>query len=806
MVKRIVFALFFYFPAMNIMAQNMVNQKVLLPNGWSLTPAGSPLSLGGDLPLNMDISHSGKYLVVTNNGQSDQSIQLIDAKSQKLLFTKIIPKSWLGIKFSKNEKYIYASGGNDNCIWKYAIRGDTLALADSIGLGKKWPVKISPTGVELDDNKYILYVVTKENNSLYAIDLKTKKITKQIRLSAEAYTCLLSANGKYLYISLWGGAKVLVYDTKTEKLTDSFAVGRNPNDICISRNNKYLYVANSLDNSVSVIDLEKKKVVETLNAALYPNAPQGSTTNSVALSEDDKTLYIANADNNCLAVFDMGTPGASKSKGFIPVGWYPTCVRLFGHTLYVANGKGFTSLPNPKGPQPVRKGIQSTYKRGEKKNVQYIGSLFKGSISIIAEPDAAMLSEYSRKAYENTQYTKEKEMNAEGEAGNPIPMKTGGGSPIKHVFYIIKENRTYDQVLADMHGGNGDTNLLLFGEKITPNQHAVAKQFVLLDNFYVDAEVSADGHNWSMAAYANDYVEKTWPTHYGGRGGTFDYQGTRKIAYPRDGFIWDYAMRAGVTIRNYGEFLEDSTIPPLPNLANHTCKRYPGWNLDIQDIYREKIWEHDFDSLQSINAVAQLNIVYFPNDHTSGLRKGALTPFAQVADNDEAVGRFIDHLSKSPLWENSVVFILEDDAQNGPDHVDAHRSPAYIAGGYVKRGYVDHSMYSTSGMLRTMELILGLPPMSQYDAAATPMYKCFSAKRDTTSYMHIEPKTDLDAKNTAMNKLSKESGAFDLSEADKVPDFKLNEVLWKAIKGENTVVPAPQRAAFVKTQPKKDDD
>jgi phospholipase C len=400
---------------------------------------------------------------------------------------------------------------------------------------------------------------------------------------------------------------------------------------------------------------------------------------------------------------------------------------------------------------------------------------------------------------------KEKEMTADGKSGNPIPMKVGDPSPIRHVFYILKENRTYDQVLGDDPRGNGDTSLCLFPKNITPNEHVLAAEFVLLDNFYVDAEVSADGHNWSMAAYANDYIEKTWPTNYGGRGGNYDYSGNRRIAFPKNGFIWDNCVRHNITLRNYGEFADEGP-PPLRQLANHTCASYPGWNLDILDTLREKIWEKDFDSLLAAHELPQLNIVYFPNDHTSGLKKGAYSPFAAVADNDLALGKFIDHLSHSPAWKESVVFVLEDDAQNGPDHVDAHRSIAFVAGAYVKRGLVDHTMYSTASTLRTLELVLGLPPMSQYDASAESMWRCFSDSADMRAFTARVANVDLSQRNIAYIHLMEQSEHFDLTRADNVPDREFNRLLWEAIKGGGVALPPITRGAFVRTADWSNDD
>lgn len=781
-------------------SRQLPGKRVVLPNGWSLTPVGRTLQLG-DLPLNIAVSPSKKYIAVTNNGQSTQSIQLIDANQERLLDEVVIPKSWFGLAFSADEQSLYASGGNDNWILRYSLEGKKLRVTDTFKLGLPWPKeKICPTGLTLDDAAHRLYVVTKENNSLYVIDLLSKRVVKKIELGAEAYTCLLSPDKNQLYISLWGGDKVISYDTKAGKLTKEIPTGSRPNEMVLSRNGRYLFVANGNDNSCSVIDLKLGKPVETIATSLYPDAPAGSTSNSLALSADEKTLFIANADNNCLAVFDVTQPGNSHSKGFIPTGWYPTSVRVIGRRLFVANGKGFTSMANPKGPNPISKKDESSRHQGNARKdmpVQYIGGLFKGTLSIFEVPDKKLLATYSQAVYRNTPYNKQKETETAGEPGNPIPSKLGQPSPIKYVFYIIKENRTYDQVLGDVKEGNGDSSLCIFGQRITPNQHALVKEFVLLDNFYVDAEVSADGHNWSTAAYANDYVEKTWPTSYGGRGGSYDYEGSRPIAYPKKGFIWDYCQRAGVSYRTYGEFSEKGKAS-IPVLKGHVSPHYPGFDLSFKDIDREKIWEQEFDSLVAANALPQFNSIRFGNDHTSGLRKGAYSPFAAVADNDLAVGRFVEHLSHSPVWKQSAVFILEDDAQNGADHVDAHRSTAYLISPYVKRKTVNHTMYSTSGLLRTIELILGLPPMSQYDAAANPMWECFTAQPDLTPFTAKPANVNLEERNVVWNESARRSEKFNLTKEDSAPDLELNEVIWKAVKGEQAVMPPPRRSAFVK--------
>ena len=778
----------------------LAQKRIMLPNGWSITPVGQQVQLG-DLPLNLVVSNNRKLMAVTNNGQSTHSIELIEAASGKKLDSIVIPKAWYGLAFGDDDQSLYVSAGHDNQVNRYSIKGNKLALSDQFVLGKPWPEQIGTAGLDVDEkvNKK-LFVVTKEGKSLFVFDLASKKLLNKVLLGAEAYSCMLSQDKNTLYISLWGDKKVLVYDVKAEKIVSAIPVGDHPNELLLTKNGGLLYVANSQDNSISVIDTKSNAVVETLSATLYPSSPSGSTSNGIALSEDEKMLYVANADNNCIAVFDVTERSKSKSKGFIPVGWYPTNIKVVADNIYVTNGKGLSSYANPNGPNPVNKKQVVLSHLGDSTkpaSVEYIGSLFKGTLSIIKKPSAEQLAIYSKAVYQNTPYSKSKELNAEGQAGNPVPMKVGSASPIKYVFYIIKENRTYDQVLSDVKGGNGDTSLLLFGEHVTPNQHKIVKDFVLLDNFYVDAEVSADGHNWSMGAYANDYVEKNWPASYGNKGGTHGTSGTLKIGNNKDGFIWDLCAKNNVSYRSYGEFVADDfgTKPRLESLKGHAASFTP-YGLKTMDTIRFHQWKTDFDALVTANNLPRFSTIRLGNDHTEGMRADRPTPYAHVADNDLAVGMLIDHLSKSPVWKESVVFILEDDAQNGPDHVDAHRSTAYVVGPYVKRKFVDHTMYTTSGMLRTMELILGLPPMTQFDAAATPMWRCFTNKPDFTPFNHLKSNINLGETNPGKTIAARLSEKFDWSTEDRVPDLILNEILWQGLKGKPA--PSPVRAAFIK--------
>lgn len=782
--------------------------KILLPNGWSLTPIGKSLPLG-DLPLNIQLSHSKKLLAVTNNGQSTQTIQLIDIAAERVTDEVEIAKSWYGLQFSADDKMLYASGGNDNKIVCYPVVGQRLGKPDSISLGKPMTEPVSPAGIAVDSKGKFLYTVTKENNTLYVVDLPAHKIAKKAPLKAEGYACILSKDEKTLYISVWGGDEVAFYDIASGSIKASVKTESHPNELLLDKKGRYLYVANANSNSVSIIDVQAQKPVEVISATLYATGLIGSTTNALAISEDGKTLYVANADNNCLAVFDISQPGKSFNRGFIPTGWYPTSLKVAGNKIYVANGKGFSSLANPNMTQPVSKadGVGMHVGPSNKTRTEYIGSLFKGTLSIIQTPNQKQLASYSKQVYENMPLNKNQHITSGVAANNPVPVAKEIQSPIKHVFYVIKENRTYDQVFGDIAKGNGDTSLCIFPERITPNQHALANEFVLLDNFYVDAEVSADGHNWSMAAYATDFVEKLWPTQYGSRGAS-QFVGERKIAHPKDGFIWDYCERNGVSYRTYGEFVSGKMKPFLKSLAGHYCPDFIPFNTDIRDFDRFEAWKKDFDSLVAINQVPQFNTLRMGEDHTSGQKAGAFTPIAAVASNDLAVGKLIEHISHSPIWKESAIFILEDDAQNGPDHVDAHRSIAFVISPYTKRKEVVSTMYSTTGMLRTMELILGLPPMSQHDAAALPMYDCFTATPDFTAFTHLPANVDLYARNGGQTVSAKKSKDFDLTKEDAVPDLLLNEVIWKSVKGEDSEMPAPRRSAFVRLikADKEDDD
>ncbi len=771
--------------------------RVLLPNGWKLSPAGKELPLG-DLPLNFDVSPDGRYAIVTNNGEGTQTISVIDIPGWRVNQSLTVDKSWLGITFYDQGRSFALSGGNNNAVYLFGFANGTATLKDSVVLGKPWPAeKIWVAGLDVDDATHTLYAVSRENNRCYIIDLRAKRIIDSVQFQSKLYTALVSQLNPYVYLSVWGGSSVAIMAKNSGKILATIRVGDHPSDMAESPDGRRLYVANANENTVSVIDVASRTVSEQLATSLPGYPPEGSTPNSVALSNDGTTLYVANADNNFIAVFDVSKVGSTMPRGFIPTGWYPTCVRIAGPSgaLLVTNGKGMSSRANPNGPNVYHR------QHGE----EYIGTLFKGTLSHIEIPSREQLQEYSRTVIANTPLPG---IESSSSAGRAL-FTTGASrrSSIEHIFYVIKENRTYDQVFGDMKEGNGDPSLCLFNDTITPNHHALARQFVLFDNFYCDAEVSADGHNWSMGAYATDYTEKSWPTVYGDHGGEYEYEGGVPIVSPTQGYIWDNCSRHGVSYRTYGEFAEagkhpgDSVHAMVPSLVGHVAPSYPPWDLSISDVDRIKEWKKEFDEYERTGTLPQFQIVKLPNDHTSGMAKGKLTPKAYVAQNDLALGQLIEHISHSSYWKSSAIFVVEDDAQNGPDHVDAHRTVALVISPYTRHGYVDHTMYSTSSMVSTMERILGLPPLSQFDAVATAMENALSPAPDLRPYDARTPSVDLDERNIAGALGQEESDQMDFTQEDRAPEWELNEIIWKSMRGPGSVMPAPMRNIFVRPMP-----
>jgi len=795
-----------------------VDGSTLLPNGWRIAPAGRHVQVG-DLPMNMVPSPDGRFIVISSSGWEKPALVVFDTRTLQLVSRTPMDHTWLGLAWHPDGTRLFASGSSDNTIHEFAWKGGTLTPKSVITLGAP---ERHPGGDVIENAGFVAgLAISPDGRWLYAtqlygqmvrvIDLGDGTVRATAELPAEPYTCLLSADGQTLFVSLWGGSKVLTFDAVTLEPRGEIPVGEHPNAMALSKDGSRLFVACANTNAVWVVDLEARAATEQISVALGTKAPPGSTPNAVALTNDGKTLFIANADNNTVAVVDVSVEEKSDVRGFIPVGWYPTGVVADrdGSRIFVLDGKGLTSSPNPRGPQPG----------GARIDGQYTGNMLQGAVSIIPTPTNAALARMTRDVHELTPYSDARLLAPpEAPKASPIPRRVGLTSPIKYVFYLIRENRTYDQVFGDLPKANGDPSLTLFGEEVTPNAHALATAYTTFDNFYVDAEVSYDGHAFSTGAYATDFVEKMWPANYGRREGIYLSEGGYRmrnpygnIAAPPQGYIWDVAKRANVSVRSYGEFATwDGKNPPVtatvPGLDGLVHPSFPPFDLSIPDNQRVDIWLEEFKQFEQSGDLPRLSIIRLGGDHTEGTSPGAVTPQSMVAENDLAVGRLVEAVSHSRFWKQSAIFILEDDAQNGPDHVDAHRSLLLAVSPFSRRRAVDSTLYTTSGVLRTMELILGLPPMSQYDAAATPMYNAFQPTPDVSPFTHLPARVPLDNRNDWNSPGAAASLRMNLQEADMAPELELNQIIWQSIHGAGSVMPPPRRTGFIKPIREGDDD
>ncbi len=782
----------------------------LLPNGWRIAPEGRHITVGG-LPMNLVPSPDGRFVAISTSGYAKPALSIFDTHTLQIISRIDVDHTWLGLVWHPDGKRLFASGASENVIYQFAFLAGRLTAAGTISLGA---AEAHPgrdvivnagyvAGMTISPDGRMLYATQLYGQKVRAINVATRQIAATAELDAEPYTCILSDDGSILYVSVWGGAKVVMLDPWTLARKGEVAVGEHPNAMVLSRDGARLFVACANTNAVWVVDPAAAKAGEQISVALGTQAPAGSTPNGVAISPDGRTLAVANADNNTVTLADISKPGATVVRGWIPVGWYPTGV-LFdrdGSRLFVLDGKGLTGLANPRGPQPG----------GARLEAQYSGAMFQGSVSAIPMPTAAGLERMTARVRDLTPYSDAHRLSpANPPAASPIPKRVGDASPIKYVFYLIRENRTYDQVLGDLPKANGDPSLTLFGKEVTPNAHALAATFTTFDNFYVDAEVSYDGHAFSTGAYATDAVEKIWPANYGRREGLYLSEGGYKmrnpfgnIAAPAQGYIWDFAKRANVSYRSYGEFAGwdrsgGKMVASVPGLDGHIHPTFPPFDLAIPDVKRIEIFADEFKQLVASGTVPRLSIIRLPRDHTSGTSPGAITPTAMVAENDLALGQFVDLISHSAIWKESAIFVLEDDAQNGPDHVDAHRSILLAVSPFSRRGVVDSTLYTTSGVLRTMELVLGLPPMSQYDAAATPMYNAFSTTPTLAPYTFAPARVPLDAKNDWASPGATASLRMNFSAPDLAPDLELNQIIWESVRGRGSVMPPPRRTGFIR--------
>jgi YVTN family beta-propeller protein len=784
------------------------NGGFLLNSGWRLQPAGRQVALD-TFPMSTALSPDGKYLLVLNGGYKPPSIGVIETASARVVGTTPIADGWLGLAFAPRSNRVYVGGGSQAAVFEFTLDNGTLTPGRTFEVVPKdkrtaqdfiGDVAFSPDG-------RLLYAADLYRNSVAVINPQSGMVIERYKTGRRPYRILFHPDGKSFFVSHWADSSVGQYDTATGSLTATVRLGSHPTDMVwraggpaeasegepqwVAR----LFVAAANTNnvySVGVTEGKQLNVVETINVAMTPMQPVGMTPSALALSADGKTLFAACSDANAAAVVDVSEQ-RSHVTGFIPTGWYPTAVRaLSSGTLVVLNGKGVRSYPNPWGPNPA---LRPAPLHAGVPGMEYVGRIQTGTASWIDPFDADQLAVWTRTALANSPYSDAKLL-----ASNTLP-------PIQHVIYIVKENRTYDQVLGDMKEGNGDASLVLFGENVTPNLHKLARQFVLLDNFYVNSDVSADGHNWSTAAIAPDYVQKLWPNSYAGRRKTYDYEEGDPAAIPPAGYLWTNAAAAGIAIRNFG-YMVDNTRGPAPAggeqitgvhdpvLAKITNRSYRGFDLAYPDVDRAKVFLAELADDEKSGDMPRLTVMRLGNDHTSGTGVGRIAPLSAAADNDYALGMIVEGVSKSRFWTSTAIFVVEDDAQDGPDHVDSHRSPAFAISSYVKRHTVDNTMYNTTSVLRTMEFLLGLRPMTHFDAGARPLTAAFQAAPDASPYEAEKPRIRLDERNRPDAPGAAESRRMDFDEADMIDDDALNDILWRAIRKDPP--PPPTRSFFGK--------
>ncbi len=767
--------------------------RIYLPSGWGLAPAGRATGIG-DMLAGGVASPDGAWIAFASVGQGSHKVYVVRRGDGRLADTAVIGQGWIGMGWTRDSRTLYMSGGTTNRILRLAVDANgKLSGLDSIAISgiernKGWLAGLAVSGTDV-------FVAVSASDKVLKIDLITGRVTGSLDFptGSTPYQVRLALDGR-LYVSLQGTARVAEVDPATLTVSRTMSTGRHPNDLLVTHDRLFVTCGN--DDVVDIFDRRDATRVERVVVRPWADAPPGSTPHALALSPDSARLYVALSDNNAVAVLDVARRGQTKVLGFIPTAAYPTAVATLadGKHVLIGSGKGFGTGPNGN-----TAAIDPVVGRGYPSIItQMQGMLFTVDMSA---PGA--LAEMTKTVLEVSKYKPrmvERPAEAPRPGTNPVPSRVGDASPIKHVLYIIKENRTYDQVLGDLTKdgkpyGNGDPHLTLFGEEVTPNHHQLAREFVLLDNLYASGEVSVDGHSWSNAAYVPDFMQRTWPQQYSGRG---EPRLTPALSETPDGRIWDHVRRAGLTYRTYYYHTRDRMNQEWAEARAKGVRDYQAVDIFIRE----------FREMEGAGTVPSFMVMALSEDHTKGTRPGVCTPKACVASNDLGIGKIVEAVSGSALWKDFAIFIIEDDAQNGPDHVDSHRTVGLVVSPYTRSAGVDHRHYTTTSMLRTMELILGAAPMSQFDAAATPMYAAFHSRVDLTPYRARTPRTDLAATNPPTRE-SELLRTIDYSEPDQLSlaqELALNQAIWRTVKGSAPYPGAVRRFGYTSADDDDDED
>jgi len=842
--------------------------EAVTPAGWRVAPAGrefgiSKLASGFQGPLGSALSPDGTHLLTASSGAARiDSVDLFDlaagTRTATVPYDAVAaggPAVFYGVVFSPDGRRAWASGGGQNSVHAYAVNGGQFVEVGQI------PTPFFPAG--------LAYATTPRGDRIYVANNLSApasasagnppghevtvidpsgpgrvEATIDLGVPLAPLGVAFSRDGRTAYVTNWLGRSVSVIDTATEQKTGDVELSPlsdpmtadHPSAIAANPATDEVYTANANTDTVSVIDGRTGTLSATIDVSLVPG-PKGAIPDGLSVSPDGRRLYVAEAGENAVAVVDLVH---RRAIGFIPTGWYPADVKATpdGRAIVVTNTNDSGAGPNPCGKLTPRTDCPAPDPNRDapgRLDHQYSGSMIKGSVQVIDLPGGhglggGQLRRLTRQVRANNQADRR---------GQPKPAAL---SAIKHVIYVVKENRTYDQVLGDLGKGNGDPSLTLFKDDTAPNQRELARRFATIDNFYADAEVSADGHNWITTANAADYVDKTWPINYSPQPRSaeraYDFEDLpfsqqllseplagdptipRSGAAPTAGYLWDDAYNQHVSYRDYGEYtgFPGSSPPGLPVLpgcpaganvshTTHLADRFgspvdtafAGYNLACSDhTQREPEWAREFAGFAASGTLPALSIVRLPNDHTMGTRPGAATPQSYVADNDLALGRLVDTVSHSRYWKDTVILVTEDDAQNGPDHVDAHRTLALAISPYTQTGRVDSTHYDTSSMVATIEGLLGLPPMSITDARVNPMWPSFTSQPTLTPYdarnPTVVPFGDPGAPvNSTGAPLAAAATHWPLTgQADAAPEGALNAAIWKSVKGAASRMPGPR--------------
>lgn len=751
-------------PAERAHAGKQQDGSFLLPTGWRVAPLGTQVAVD-TLPMSSALSRDGKFLLVLNAGYNPPSISVIATDTLKETSRVRAGDAWMGLAFSPDGKSVYVGGGSSYRVREFSFADGSLKPARDFAINSSnaQPGDRDFVGdVEVSPDGHLIYAADLLRDAVDVINPQSGRVVDRFKTGRRPYRILFHPDGKSFFVSSWADAAVYQYDATNGSEINRIRVGPHATDMVLSSRKpdrdadsnepdsgaKYrLFVTAGNTNSVFVVGVTEEKelkLLETLNVATAPGEPAGMTPSGLALSADQTRLFVVCSDANAVAVADISAP-RSHLIGMLPVGWYPTAARVLADgRLAVLNGRGSGSYPSTHAGSSRKPEVAMEGGRG----LGFVASQQTGTLSVIPVLTDEALQEATRSMLSNSPY-RDALLDAAPQPATP--------STIRNVVYVIKEQRTYDQVLGKLGKGNGDPALTQFDESVAPNHYKLAREFTLFDNFYANADTSLEGQNWVTAAIAPDFTQRLWPNFL--RRSRSGLEGDEPANLPPAGYLWSNAVSAGLTVRNYGEFVQNRKAPAPdarqvervtePSLQSITNLNFRGPDGDYPDVDRVKVFLAELKEFEANGNMPRLSIVRLANDRTQGMAPGKPTPRAMIADNDHALGLLVEGITKSRFWPQTAIFVVESSAEDGPDHVDSHRSILFSISPYSRRGAIDSSFYNQTSVLRTIELILGLHPMTHFDAAAPPLTAAFSNNPNPAPYAAESPRISLTERNLA---------------------------------------------------------